>query len=301
MGIGNVATHPRFRGFGYMKACMQASLDEMIEKDIDFGFLGGRRHRYRNFGYEKCSSDMNFSVSAKIMSYFPKDLEQTVTMIEVRESDDKILDDIFEAHRSRPYHAERPRERIFEIMSSWYSKILAFYKEDTLVGWAVSQKKDYVSEIVILDDTCTGNMLYQIVKRNGTQKFVVPSFEKYALRALSKYTENVFAGSNACFMVLNYQRVLDAALALKASCTPLPDCELTVKINGIKKTEILRISVKDQKTSVCAVDGPFDYELSHAEAQEFLFLGYTPLRDGIPFAHSALLPLPLFMPHVDNV
>jgi predicted acetyltransferase len=87
MGIGNVATHPRFRGFGYMKACMQASLDEIIEKDIDFGFLGGRRHRYRNFGYEKCSSDMNFSVSAKIMSYFPKDLEQMVTMIEVKESD----------------------------------------------------------------------------------------------------------------------------------------------------------------------------------------------------------------------
>jgi len=301
MGIGNVATHPRYRSKGYMKLCMQASLDEMIEKNTDLAFLGGRRHRYRNFGYEKCSSDLHFSVSQKIMSYFPNAQEPVLTMIEVKEDDQKVLDDIYAAHNARPYHVTREREKLFDIISSWHSTVLAFYKDDSLIGWAVAQKRDYISEIVILDDKFAGNMIYQIVRRQGTQKFIVPTFEKKTAAALQKYSENFYFGCDACFMILNYEKVLRAALELKASVQELPDCSFVVRINGIKQVENLEISVKDGKTSVNSTEKTPDFEFSHLDAQEFLLLNYTPLRDSLPASVSAVLPLPLFMPHVDNV
>lgn len=301
MGIGNVATHPRYRGMGYMKLCMQASLDEMIEKDVDLAFLGGRRHRYRNFGYEKCSSDMRFDITRKIMSYFPEASESDISMIEVKKSDDRILDDIFAAHNLRPYHVERPREKIFDIMTSWYSKILAFYKDDTLVGWAVEQKREYVSEIVFLDEKFAGNMIYMIVVLRGMQEFVAPSFEKSTCAILSKYTEHTLEGPDACFMILNYEKVLDASLALKASVTRLPDCSFVIKAHGIKKTETLKICVKDNKTSVTATDLEPDFTFSHLDAQEFLLLRYTPLRDGVSPDIASVLPLPLYISHPDNV
>lgn len=301
MGIGGVATHPRYRGFGCMKACMQASLDEMIEKDFDLAFLGGRRHRYRNYGYEKCSSDMQFTVSQKIMSYFPSASENVLTMTVVKESDEKILDDIFAAHNARPYHVERPREKIFEIMSSWYSKVLAFYKDENLVGWAVAQKRDYISEIVILDEKYAENMIYQILEHQGTQKFVVPTFEKKTAALLSKYTESTSICPGACFMILNYEKVLDCALALKASTQKLANCSFVIKIEGIKKVENLKITVDNGKTSVVATDLEPDYTFSHLDAQEFFLLPYTPLRDNLSPEMASVLPLPLFMPHVDNV
>ena len=301
MGIGNVATHPRYRSKGYMKLCMQASLDEMIEKNIDLAFLGGRRHRYRNFGYEKCSADMQFTVTQKIMSYFPETAEPVLTVIEVKENSTKELDDILKAHNERPYHVTRDRENLFDILSSWHSTTLAFYKDDVFVGWAVLQKRDYVSEIVILEDEFAGNMIYQIIRRQGTQKFIVPSFEKKTAAALQKYTEHIGMSCDACFMILNYEKVIRAALELKACTQKLPECDFVIKIDGIKQVETLKISVKDGKSSVVATNESPDFEFSHLDAQEFLLLNYTPLRDGIDASVGAVLPLPLYMPHVDNV
>ena len=52
-GIGNVAVDPETRGKGYMKATMNAALEDMIKEGIALSTLGGRRQRYQYFSYDK--------------------------------------------------------------------------------------------------------------------------------------------------------------------------------------------------------------------------------------------------------
>ena len=63
-GIGNVAVARAARGRGYMKDCMLMALTDMVRDGIALSTLGGRRQRYRYFGYEKAGICYTFAVNA---------------------------------------------------------------------------------------------------------------------------------------------------------------------------------------------------------------------------------------------
>ena len=112
-GIGNVAVHPRDRSKGYMKACMKAALDEMIADGIAFSVLGGRRHRYNHFGYEKCGANRTYEVNGTSLAYVSADGEPSLTMRKLDRNDTDTLAQLKALLESRPYHCTRPTEDLY--------------------------------------------------------------------------------------------------------------------------------------------------------------------------------------------
>jgi len=300
-GIGSVATHPRHRGEGFMKDLMKTAIDDMVKDDIDFSVLGGRRHRYAHFGFEKCDGMMYFSITPKTVSYVNPD-RGDITMREVKADDTELLDTLFEKMHERPYYTERPREDLHDILSSWRARPYAFFQGETLVGWAVHYvSKRQLSEFSSLDPALTQAMLAVAIDSLGSLSVAVPAYDHALAGEVDVLAEDVNIISNECFLVLNWQKVLSALLAFLNDKRPLIDGTLTVKIEGTKETVTLTLSVKDGKTSVDLTDKAPEITLSQTEAEALFFRNYSALRAKINSQAASWLPLPLFIFEPDNV
>ena len=300
-GIGSVATHPRHRGEGFMKDLMKAAIDDMIKEDVDLSVLGGRRHRYAHFGFEKCDSMMYFSVSPTTVNYVSPD-RKGVTIKPVAQDDTELLDLLYEKMHERPYYTDRPREDLHDILCSWRSRPYAFFQEEKLVGWAVHyESKRQLSEFYALDNSLAQAMVAVACDRLGGLSIAIPSYNHDLAAEVDIFSEDVHIVSNECFLVFNWQKVLSALLALQNTTRPLADGSLTVKIQGIKGDVTLTLSVKDGVTSVEATDNTPELTLSQTEAETFFFRNYSAPRAKINPQAAAWLPLPLFIYEPDNV
>ena len=300
-GIGSVSTHPRHRGEGFMKDLMKTAIDDMVKDDIDFSVLGGRRHRYAHFGFEKCDGMMYFSITPKTVSYVNPD-RRGITMREVKADDTALLDTLFEKMHQRPYYTERPREDLHDILCSWRARPYAFFQSETLVGWAVHYvSKRQFSEFCPLDPALTQAMLAVAIDSLGQLSIAIPAYDYVLGAEVDVLAEDVNIISNECFLVLNWQRVLSTLLAFLNDKRPLIDGALTVKIEGMKETVNLTLSVKDGKTSVDLTDKAPEITLTQTQAEALFFRNYSVLRAKINPPAASWLPLPLFIFEPDNV
>ena len=300
-GIGSVSTHPRHRGEGFMKDLMKAAIDDMIKDDIDISVLGGRRHRYAHFGFEKCDGMMYFSITPKTVSYVKPD-RKGITVREVKADDSALLDLLYEKMHQRPYYTERPREDLHDILCSWRARPYAFFRGDALVGWAVHYvSKRQFSEFCSLDPALTQAMVAVAIDTFGSLSIAIPAYDHTLAGEVDVLAEDVNVISNECFLVLNWQRVLSTLLSFLNDKRPLIDGTLTVTIEGTKETVSLKLSVKDGKTSVDLTDEAPEITLSQTEAEAFFFRNYSALRAKVNPPAASWLPLPLFIFEPDNV
>ena len=300
-GIGSVSTHPRHRGEGFMKDLMKAAIDDMIKDDIDISVLGGRRHRYAHFGFEKCDGMMYFSITPKTVSYVKPD-RKGITVREVKADDSALLDLLYEKMHQRPYYTERPREDLHDILCSWRARPYAFFQGDALVGWAVHYvSKRQFSEFCSLDPALTQAMVAVAIDTFGSLSIAIPAYDHTLAGEVDVLAEDVNVISNECFLVLNWQRVLSTLLSFLNDKRPLIDGTLTVTIEGTKETVSLKLSVKDGKTSVDLTDEAPEITLSQTEAEAFFFRNYSALRAKVNPKAASWLPLPLFIFEPDNV
>lgn len=300
-GIGSVSTHPRHRGEGFMKDLMKAAIDDMIKNDIDLSVLGGRRHRYAHFGYEKCDGMMYFSVSGTTVNYV-KPSREGVTMRAVGPDDSALLDLLYEKMHQRPYYADRPRADLYDILASWRSRPYIFFQGDEMVGWAVHYaSKRQLSEFCSLNPALTKAMVAVAIDTLGNLSIAVPAYDHAVAGEVDILSEDVHIVSNECFLVFNWQKVLSALLAFKNSQTPLVDGSLVATIEGVKGTVTLKLTVKDGKTSVDVTDEAPEITLSQLEAEVFFFRNYSADRAKINPQAASWLSLPLFIFEPDNV
>lgn len=64
-GIGQVACDSRFRGMGVMTSLMSEQLKDADAQGRSLGFLGGSRHRYKNFGFDFGGFRVDFAFDPK--------------------------------------------------------------------------------------------------------------------------------------------------------------------------------------------------------------------------------------------
>ena len=301
MGIGNVATHPRHRGEGFMKDLMHAAINDMIKDGIDFSVLGGRRHRYGFFGYEKCDGMAYFSLTPKTVSYVKPNTEG-LSMAAISPEDTALLDELHKAMHKRPYYTDRPREDLYSILVSWHSQPYAFFENGKLCGWAIHyQSKRQLSEFCALNLDRADGMLSLAVERLGSLSVAIPAYDTPLGEKADTLAEEVDPVSHECFLVLNWQKVLATLLAFKGTQQTLADGSFTVKIDGVKNTVALRLAVKDGKTSVEETESTPDITLSGKDAEALFFRNYSALRQKIDPYAASWLPLPLFIFEPDNV
>lgn len=297
-GIGNVATHPSHSKKGYMREAMTMAINAMVESGTDISVLGGQRQRYAYYGYESVGNYTIFSVDhTNIRHYFRDKKLCKLTVKELKEDDRATLDSIYELCQSRPYHATRGRENLFDLLCSWNNKPFALFDGDSFAGY-ILRENDTICEFLVRDKKYISPAMMALC---GDIEVSVPDFETEILEELFKYAEEWRTAQAQNALVLNFEGVISALLKFKASYTALADFTAVFKIEGYRAAENLRISVKDNKASVEKTEDAADYSLSHLEAMQLFFSTGDVLRKNLAPQIAAALPLPLYIYHCDNV
>ena len=301
-GIGNVAVHPYTRGSGYMKKLMNIALDDMIADGVVLTVLGGRRQRYNYFSYDKLGSAISMSFNSDNMRHiFGKDRKHQIKFSTLKENDLDAIKEIKTLSESKPYYAIRSDEKYFEILSSWSQKTYVGYIDNEFIGYAVV--KSGVSEMLLKDESMIQEFVCALFDHlgNSSLQISIPAFLPNYVDALIGICESYCLETSKFFSVLNYKKVVEAFMALKATYTDLPDGKIVFDINGKAGNEKIAVSVNNGKISVEYTDDAADLTLEHIEAMNLLFAPISIKRDRLPDFAKMWFPLPIYVYSSDAV
>lgn len=303
-GIGNVAVHPDTRGMGYMKATMNAALEDMIKDGIALSTLGGRRQRYQYFSYDKAGPCYTFSVTRDNIRHTYGTLDAPLAVKVIEDKDDTMIDGIMTLAATAPFVPTRAREDYLDIANTWHACLMAFLDGDRLAGYCIMDPGNAISEIRAARDEEFMSLIRSVSAYLESGLTIrLPSFDTAYINALAPGAEGVTLGSSMSYTVLNYRLVLDAFLKLKLTYADLEDGEVTLLIHGFAGDECVRLAVKNSMATVENIpdDIPVDHELTHMEALNILFAPISPLRDRMSGVMRDWFPLPLWMYRADEV
>lgn len=302
-GIGNVAVHPYTRSRGYMKKLMNMALDDMIADGVALSVLGGRRQRYNYFSYDKAGYVVSLSLNADNMRHvFGTDRCHDFSFAYVSADDAEMLRFIHEMNDNEDFHAVRPADKLFDILSSWKQKIIAAYVNDKLEGYCVF-KDDTVSEIHLLNEDRIADFsaaLYDFIGKDRLS-FKIPPFKRIYIDKMLKICEFYDVEPYKSFSVLNYKTVISAFMELKGKYSVLPDGILVLLIHGRGGDENIAVEVKNRVVSVTDTQREPDLTLEHLEAMNLLFASINVERDSLPDFARIWFPLPIFLYCSDGV
>ncbi len=303
VGVGNVAVHPFRRGQGYMKDAMNMALADGMQKGADFAVLGGRRQRYAYFGFEPAGLCGKFVLNgANLRHVFgAQENDSGYTARQLAPEDAREIDAIDGIARRQLSHALRPQDRLFDVMSTWESRVCAVFSPDGAVaGYFLAT--DSVSEIDCAAPEHAPGVLRACYAFLGREELTlhVPFYSRPLFDLLADIAENCAVTPTEQYNVFHYEKVVRAALRLKAAFAPLADGEITMAIDGFAGPEALRIAVEGGVPRVTAHAGACAVRYTHRQAMEVLFGLYAPARRALAPQVAAWFPLPLFVPEVDN-
>lgn len=302
-GIGNVAVHPFHRGKGYMKDCMRLALEDAVRSGADFAVLGGRRQRYSYFGFEPAGVCGRFTLNRDNLRHCFGSADNTsgYTVRTLTAQDADALAAIDALTRSRASHPVRPADRLFDVLNTWESTVCAVYAPDgAFAGYFLCG--DNILELDAADAAHFEGVVHACHAHIGKDELeiTVPTHNAALFDFLSDICEGCSLVQTESYNVFHYAKVIRACLCLRAQTEPLCDGSVTLEIDGFAGVEKLRLAVEHGLPSVTAFDGDCDLHLTHRQAMSALFgLMPTPRRT-LPAPVRSWLPLPLFVPEVDN-
>ena len=300
--IGIVSVHPYARSKGYMKLLMNEALQDMRVEGADLSSLGGQRQRYEYFGYSPCGALFTFSCSAvNIRHRFGKDFQPDITFKEILSSGDPDLDVIGKMHSRKKAFIERPRDLMFDIMTTWNNRILGVWRHKEMIGYlSVSQDLGAIQELYLTEASTLIEMIGAYLRQFCLQDVLIrlSSYETDKIAHLAGLAERTEVSNARNFNILNYPNVIKAFLKLKSGT--LPDGRMTVRIQD-KCT--ITISVADNGLDVRQTDENPDYIVSHLEAMQLFFSHvsafFLGIMEGNDFA-GRLFPIPIFVESNDQ-
>ena len=305
VGIGNVATHPDYRGEGYMRFCMALAMDEIKQSMADIALLGGARQRYAHHGFEHCGARYEFVFSKEnVTRKFLFDKKSNFTAKLIEKSDIEILKTITAIYNKRTFKAERTEENIYDILKTWNANPYAVFDGEIFRGWFVLNKeadcafeigfenKNDIEEIVICAlETCGKNSI----------KFVAAPFESDICKYLGLNCEHYSVTHSEMYNIMCYENVIRAFLKYKASYSKLADGECVLFIEGNKLPEQIKIKVKDNIVTVCETDEKPDLALKHLDAMRLVGSLYSDKRNELSTECASWFPLPIYIAPSDTV
>lgn len=301
--IGNVAVHPRRRGAGYMKQLMQRAIDHAKSINADFMALGGHRHRYLHFTFDKIGSEVLLSLADHTMRRCFGDCRTSrLALREVTEQDTDLLRRILLDYESKPVHALRPASRLHVYLTSQHNRLFALTEQGEYRGYALVDN-DHIKEFHLDSPDLTSDFLIAIFDGLHLRALHLhlPPYAQAEIAHLQPYWERYSLDSVRSISVLCYRSVLQAYLKLRLATEPLPNGSLSLEINGANGVERLRVTVENGNCEVlpcspseCALT------LEHSEAMSLLFSPYCPLRSTLPFHARLWFPLPFWIDHPEH-
>ena len=296
--VGNVATHWDYEGRGCMRALMTHAMRELSDLGADASRLGGLRQRYSRWGYELCGAAYRFRLTPRNVSLCCGDMGDGIVFSPIARGDTDALSFAARLNDLCGISAVRSTDNgcfdVYASMTAWRNQpYLARNAENEPVGYlCVSPDGTSVAEAAGFNKTA---LLTAWQKHTGAAvSFVLQPWETDAVRYFSAVSEDCTAASPNNFKIINYQKITDALMKLKASYTPLVPGECLVGIEGYG---VLRLYAGQDGAGAETVSAAPCVTLAPLDASRFLF-GPLPPETVISLPReaavlSAWLPLPL--------
>lgn len=304
-GIGNVATHPDYRGEGYMRFCMALAMDEIKQSMADIAILGGARQRYAHHGFEHGGARYEFTYCKENVTrkfFCDKKSEFTAKLLE--KTDTETLEAIADIYNRLPYKAERSASTMYDIMKTWNAKPYAVFEGETLKGWFVFSKDMHcVYELGFADKKDIEEIVICALETSEDKpiKIACGDIETDLCRFLALNCENYNIFHPEMFNIMCYENVIRALLKFKARYNKLCDGECVLFIEGNKLPEQIKITVKDNVVTVCETEESPDIALKHLDAMRLVCGLYSDKRNQLSAECASWFPLPLYIAPSDTV
>ena len=266
--IGSVSVHPRFRGKGYMKELMAMQISEAKRRGMDFMALGGQRQRYQYFGFSLYGGEISFSVTrANARHALPKD-----TLFSFAPATERHAEKMAALNERQTLYCQRPR--YWDAVRTYNGAPYVILEGDRFAGY-----------LIVLGDRIW-------LREHKSCEILCYGYMKERIRGLNAFAEAYAIGPSGMIKVLNWERVLRAALGLRA----LADGERVIKIEGVGT---FRLTVQNGRAEVLPCQAPPDFTWTPMEAADTLFSPLNALGVTDP-VFRAWLPLTLDIPIADQ-
>ena len=294
--IGTVSAHPEARGEGHMKRLMQLNLERMQSNGTDLALLGGQRQRYSYFGYEPAGLCMQFSFGQRMARHALADADITNLTFQEILPGTPLEAEAAALCRTQPCYMDRDALGFATVACSYHNPPYAALQNGRFLGYVICDSEKLVAmELLAVSPLAYDQIIKGWLTLHQLKTFValIPGWNTPLVNHLWEYAEGVRATTCVQARILNYPKVAEALLRLKALYTPLEDGELALETDGCAFT----LQVKDGQVS--AREGAEQpQKLSHRELHRLLLDPFYPQAQSL--APRGWFPLPLYISTPDG-
>ena len=300
-GIGGVAAHPRHRGSGLMSAVMSRCVAEARAAGCHLSWLDGLRRRYRNFGYERCGTELGFRLAAR--DFAAAGIDAAGLRFRRLREGDGLLAEVQRLHARQKVHWRRSPAEFLTICASWNAELYAALDGDELAGYLIAGRDPTrVVELVAVDAADAPRLAAGWCAACGGRTAVAASpWQSVAARSLGAIADQSELGCCGNWQVFDWPALLAAVLGERARGGTLPGGEAVIEIVGAGR---LRLWVDGTAGGCTATDDAPRVTLDPFTAMRVLF-GPLPAHLGgaasLPSVLQSWCPLPLHIPSSDRV
>ncbi len=305
--VGNIAVHWDYEGKGYMSLLVNRAMEELKYLNVDASRLGGLRQRYNRFGYETCGQLYNFIFTAHNNKRCFSHLEnEKIEFSPIDRNDIETIKFCRELYQKGGISTVRSIEDnyadTYNTMLAWtnYPYLAKNQKGEPIGYLCVNENKNSIAEFFAISTQETISLISAWQRFTGLDiSFRLPPYEVELIKHFSASCEAMNITPACHFKIMNYVKVVDALLKLKASYVKLPDGELNVKI---KDYGCIKLSVKGSQVGCELTDELAQIEVDKLQAQRLLFGTFAPQYTAdTGIIANAFLPLPLSWNYQDRV
>ena len=291
--VGTVSVHPYSRGEGHMKRLMAMMTEDAQAQGYDLLMLGGIRQRYNYFGFEQAGWAYRYSIGEPAVRHSLGGVDVSdIAFSELTEDDPAAVDFACALAAKQPVGGERPRERFLDIMHSWHSRCRLIRIGGEMAGYVM----DEGTELALTDEDALPRVIKALFQADGLDHMSLTCgpHQTRRIEILEGICSSRSIGSVEMINVLNWPRVLETLMKLRASFMPLEDGAFTVAIDD---APAITIRVTGGVPTAAAEGLAPDLSLTHLEAQRRLF-GLEAFALGS--AYKNWFPLPFFVTGADT-
>lgn len=292
---GNVAVDAKMRGRGIMQSLLN-KLDEEDRADgFDLSYLHGDRFRYRNFGYERCGTELYFTFTRQMLG---KDApKRQLEYVDFRTADEGFSGEVFEFYNSQSSFLIRDFASFLPALKSKKRLPLAVKSEDgELIAYLAVGDDGCISEIFVKDEALFPDVIKGYMERFDVKRMYlgIPPYNpllEQARRISDRYI--IMQPGNS--KIFNFKRVAESFMREKESYEALPDGNVTIDSAALGKWSIEKCG---NEVNVEKYAGKARHVLPGLTVYPFVF-GTLPPSDVAddPIVKS-WFPLPLYCPYL---
>ena len=296
--VGTVSVHPYSRGEGHMKKLMAMMLEDAAAQGYDLLMLGGIRQRYNYFGFEQAGWAYRYHIAESAVRHALGGVDaEGIAFSALTEDRPEEIDFACALAAKRLMTGVRPRDRFLDIMHSWHSDCRLIRVDGEMAGFIMGRGGDGEGgEITLAREADLPRVIKALFEKDGVKRLEIAcgAHETERIAILADICSGRSIGSVEMINVLNWPRVLEALLKLRAGFTPLEDGAFTIAV-GDEPSVTIRVEGGAPRAAEEGREP--DLRLEHLAALRRLF-GLEAFALGS--AYKNWFPLPFFVSPADT-